>query len=105
MELLGVVPGGPHVMGYRVPMHFRQAAGGSHAAAFRHMLQQRNQFGAGQFRTKQGRAFAFRKSCLASATIQQADGLVLAKPATDRQVSCVSPAVIHTLGVLTAKSR
>jgi hypothetical protein len=24
MELLSMVPGGPHVVGYRVPMHLRQ---------------------------------------------------------------------------------
>jgi hypothetical protein len=40
MELLGMFTGGPGIAGYRIPVHFDQAAGLADAAAFRNVLQQ-----------------------------------------------------------------
>jgi hypothetical protein len=105
MELLGLSPGDPRVAGYGIPVHMRQPAGRSDATAFRHVLQQGNQFLGRQLGAKQRRAFPFRKSFLACAAIQQANILVLAKPAADRQVSRPAFAVRHTIRILTTESR
>jgi len=92
-------------MGDRISMHTHQAAGGTNAAAFGHVLQQRQQLRPRQLRTKQRRSFAFGKALLAGAAIQQTNLLALAKPPRDRQVPSVPLAVLRTGGVLTAKSR
>jgi hypothetical protein len=52
MELLGMFPGGPRIAGYRIPMHLDQPTGLADAAAFRNVLQQRNQFLGRQFHAK-----------------------------------------------------
>jgi len=105
MELLGMSPGGPGVAGHRIPMHPDQPAGLAHAAAFRNVLQQRNQFVGRQLQAKQGRAFPFRKTLLARAAVQQANPLVLSKPAADGQILRPAFAIIRTYAVLTTKSR
>ena len=98
-------PGDPRVPRYGIPVHLHQPAGLSHATAFRNVAQQRNHFRRRQLRAEPRRAFAFGKSFLTRAAIQQANLAVLSKPVTDRQVSRSPFTVRRTLGILTTKSR
>jgi hypothetical protein len=105
MELLGMFPAEFYIMSDCIAMHTHQAAGGTHATAFHHMLQQRNLLLRRQLRTKQRRALALGEAFLTGAAIQEAQPLAFTEPPADRQVAGMAPTVIYTGAVLTAKSR
>ena len=88
---------------HRVLVDSDQAAGLTDAATLLQMLEYRERFFLGKFRTVQRRAFAFREALLAGAAGQDTTLLVGPITETDAQIVAAAVAVVEADGVQAAK--
>jgi hypothetical protein len=87
-----------------VAVHPDQPGGRPHAAPLGEVVEERDGLVVGQVRAEQGRPFPLREPVAAGAAVEQTMLLLVAVPATDRQVAGPTLAVVEASLVLAAEA-
>ena len=104
VELPGVVAGQAAVADDRVGGDPDLPGGGADAVAVGEVLEQGDRLVPGQLRAEEGGPLPLGEPGLAGPAVQESDVLVLAVPATDRQVAQPAFAVVGALLVLATEA-